>query len=469
MNNLMAGIKEELEAVRPNPIDGVGEQLIHEHDTRLIFFDRFLTLLGWNLGMGGNVAEEVRIKAETTRFLDYVGLNDQLRAPVLILEAKAWNKPMVRPGSNGTNATERQLIVEGIRHVHGSGSRSTSPVIGDWHDYLQQVAGYVHTCKTRYHHDLPCAVLASGQWMVVFTSPVRTFVNGEVTDEQFHIFQGNQIVDEARKIFRLLNKSQLAGIAPEHIRPAQLTNYLIAANTTAVYHAVLVRYESTGASPFNKMPRILVYPALLVLRNDGTIFTVIDSEQPNLMDLDTDVNGNTSLSEHLTSVNDEAERLLESCSQELGIALTPSDLSNFPGFVEDTTDTRNEILPLGRKMKAVVRPFMRVADEWIIATGSRTHYLLPRPEVNCRFHAWNECRANGRQIGNSAVNTPSTETPRSFFVDGHFYHCAHTIVDDRRSERCQIAPLDKRTCCSACGLQTVCWSHEETNQLPCGT
>ena len=470
MEKLLAGIRMELEPVTPDPYHGVGNQLVHEHDTRILFFDRFLTLLGWSLGMGGNVREEARIKAETTRFLDYVGVNDQSRSPVLILEAKAWDKPMVRAGTGKPQATERQLIVEAIRHIHANGSRGNSPVIGDWHDYLEQVAGYVRTYKSRYHHDIPCAVLASGQWLVIFKSPVRTFVDGEVTDEQFHIFQGNQILTDAREIFLLLNKSRLASVAPIHIRPAQLRHHLTAANTAAAYHALLVRYESMGATVFAKMPQILVYPALMLQRDDGTIFTVIDRERPNYMNLDrADENGHASLTTHLAAVADEAAQLLQTCSQELGMDLTPFDLSDFPGFAIGTTNTGDEMLPLGRESKAVVRPFGCVADEWIIVTGTQTHYLLPQPEINCRYHAWNECRADGRQIGTSAVGTPSTETPRSFFTDGHFYHCAHTTVDDRRSERCQIAPLDMRTCCRACGLQTVCWSDAEAGQLPCGS
>jgi hypothetical protein len=214
----------------------------------------------------------------------------------------------------------------------------------------------------------------------------------------------------------------------------------------------------------------LIYPALLLQRDDGTIFTVIDGEQPNYMNLDEeDDKGNVLLTTHLKAVADEAARLLQACSKELGKALAPFDLADFPGFPDEAADAGDGALALGSRGKAMVRALRRVADEWIVTTGKLTHYLLPQPTVDCRFHVWSECRNASRQIGLSAIATPTTETPRSFFVDGHFYHCAHKIVEDRRRKRCYIAPIDMRTCCRACGLQTVCWSEEEVGRLPCGT
>jgi hypothetical protein len=43
----------------------------------------------------GNVQEEARIKADTTRFMDYVGKSGRLKTPLMIFEAKAWGVPFV--------------------------------------------------------------------------------------------------------------------------------------------------------------------------------------------------------------------------------------------------------------------------------------------------------------------------------------------------------------------------------------
>lgn len=96
LQNLLEEIKTELSHKAPEPFAGAGKQTVLEHTTRAFFFDRFLELLGWCLGLRGSVVEEAQVKAETTRFLDYVGLNDNTRAPVLLFEAKAWGKPLTR-------------------------------------------------------------------------------------------------------------------------------------------------------------------------------------------------------------------------------------------------------------------------------------------------------------------------------------------------------------------------------------
>lgn len=118
---------------------------------------------------------------------------------------------------------------------------------------------------------------------------------------------------------------------------------------------------------------------------------------------------------------------------------------------------------------SAVRRVVGMADEWIIATGVSTHYILPEPRIACRFHSWSTCREAGAHVGNGAVDTPAVGTPRAFFTDNNVYHCAHATVIDRRELRCQIAALDARTCCSACALHQICWSEADTANLPCGS
>jgi hypothetical protein len=134
--------------------------------------------------------EEARVKAGTTTRMDYAGVTLATRAPVLVVEVKSWERPFVAPrGGKRPGATEREPIVEAILHIRVGGRKETSPVIGEWHENLEQVCCYVRDLKEQYGHELPYAILASGQWLVVFTSPVITFLEGEVDDEQFKIFK----------------------------------------------------------------------------------------------------------------------------------------------------------------------------------------------------------------------------------------------------------------------------------------
>lgn len=77
-------IEDITQSVKYEEIDPYSKEhanVLHEHHTRILFFDRLLKILGWRLGTNGNVVEEARIKAETTRFMDYLGLNEETKAP----------------------------------------------------------------------------------------------------------------------------------------------------------------------------------------------------------------------------------------------------------------------------------------------------------------------------------------------------------------------------------------------------
>jgi len=71
-----------------------------EHVTRRHFIDPFLRELGWDLTqLNEEIIEVARTRGETTLRLDYLGVNQQTRIPVLIVEAKAWETPFVAPSS----------------------------------------------------------------------------------------------------------------------------------------------------------------------------------------------------------------------------------------------------------------------------------------------------------------------------------------------------------------------------------
>ena len=470
IETLLAAMARETAPDAPSPYAGAGEQILHEHDTRIFFFDRLLALLGWELGLAGNVAEEARIKADTTKFVDYVGVNPDTRAPALILEVKSWDKPFITGRDKSRGVPSADLLVAAIQHLRVGGTKAKSPVAGDWHDYLNQVSGYVRTFRDQYGHSVPCAVLASGQWIVVFKAPVSIFCDDEVHYGQFEIFELTDYAANAHRLFELLARSVLAASAPPRIRSAQLANYVRPGDVAASYHAVLVKYEQTGAAFLTQLPRILVYPAIVVERSDQNFFTVIDAELPAVMKLSPDAAGEDDLTEHVAEVSAQAATLLQRCSNELGIPLAPRDVAAFPGFARSAALAVKQGLglALGGEAKILVRLVRDTADHWLAVTGNSPHYLSARPVVDCRFHAWAECRAEGHQSGANAVNSPATESPRTFFVDTRLHHCAHQIVLDRRTRRCHIDAIDARTCCRACTYQDLCWSAEELAALPCG-
>lgn len=149
LSTLIEDVRRILEHPEINPYSKDSANTLHEHNTRIFFFDRLLTILGWRLGTGDNVTEEARIKAETTRFMDYVGLNQDTKAPLVIFEAKAWDVPFVSARKLEERIKDEELIAASIRHILNNRSEEESPVSKQWHGYLKQVLDYVHIMKMK--------------------------------------------------------------------------------------------------------------------------------------------------------------------------------------------------------------------------------------------------------------------------------------------------------------------------------
>jgi hypothetical protein len=97
-----------------------------EHNVRERFINRLLTVLGWDLDH--TVAEEARVKGDTTLFLHYLGVHLDTRKPFLIIEAKAWEKLIVSASTAaGRKLKPEELIaralntsrLEGMATRHG--------------------------------------------------------------------------------------------------------------------------------------------------------------------------------------------------------------------------------------------------------------------------------------------------------------------------------------------------------------
>jgi hypothetical protein len=454
LSDLLDAIERELARSQRDPYTEVDpNRRPHEHDTRLLFVDQLLRLLGWRLGPGGNMLEEARLQAGTTKFMDYVGVVDIDGEPLLLAEAKAWDKPAISARGNDQYASEAALVVAAIQHIREGRGEGTSPMIAEWDSYLRQVCGYVQTLKQQYAHVLRRAVITSGEWMVVFSSPVETFL-GAARPNDIAIFRRAEFKSRAGEIFKLLHRSALTEDAPIPLRPAQLRQFIELDGVEGAFLGVHIRYERTGSTLFARRPRILVYPALFVARGDGAVFTVIDNDTPFELDYQIDDNEVQTIAPHLDAIHARSAGLLAACGTELGGMLEAARFSDFPGFSSDGMS------------KALVAALTE-ADEWLVATGSETHFLLAEPRVEgCRFHCWAECGANAAM--ESAISVRSVDPP-AFFVDAQRHHCAHQVVHDRRAKRCLVQAIDSRMCCQACVFLDHCWTAPEKAALPCGS
>lgn len=430
-----------------------------EHTTREFFLDGLLKALGWTLGPEGNMAAEARIKAETTIYMDYVGVAAPTRNPLFVVEAKAWDKPFVAARLTRSKSDPSELIIKAIAHLKAGGEKQASPVIGLWHDYIEQVRNYLLKLKKNDDHDLARVLLTSGSWMVIFEHPTKTFLeSGAVDADDFMLLRMDEYVSRSTDILDLLGRSKISADVPSTLRPSQLSTYVKPSDVKAVFHALHVKYEETGSKRFTPRPRVIVYPAIIIQRKDDVLLQTLQEEYAS--DLNS---GEEGIKAHLSDIETGAVALLAECSRQLGNDLSISALPLFPGFPPRTRKARSST------RRALVDDFDSVSNEWVLLTGAFKHYLHEWPKFrSCTYHSWEGCNLVGSQIGDRAESVRRVGDPRVFFIDHQEHHCAHIEMMDKKDDRCLIQAIDERTCCQACIYLETCWSESERRLLPCG-
>ena len=429
--------------------------------------------LGWRLKKsGGEIIEEARIKDETTLFLDYLGVNPDTRAPQLIVEAKAWSKPMVA-ASDAAAATEDKstrftpvsLIAAAIEHCKSGGVTEASPVTAEWARWIAKLRDYVVGTQAKSGHAVSRAVLTSGQWMVIFTDPGNAFINpGDVNTAGIKIFLLENYVEQSSTIFDLIAYHNLVDRPPDYIAVSRVHAFLAAGSVKSVHRALWLRRQEGGAH-FRIHPQLYLYAAAVVRRFDDVVVTVLDEQSENPAP-----HNMKEFADHLAAVQAASDALLDAIKSELGELPEASGVEAFPGFVlPPTIDSIVSVVPPrpGPK-KALLKLYQPRPDEFLLVTGVAAHFLLQEPTVTpCAGHDWMMCDALGDSKGPGPIFARSVG-PMSFFKSGEDHHCAHRVVHDRREERCLVMPFEEFLCCRACVLQRVCWSQAELGGLPCG-
>jgi len=126
------------------------------------------------------------------------------------------------------------------------------------------------------------------------------------------------------------------------------------------------------------------------------------------------------------------------------------------------------------------------ADEFLVLTGGKTHYLLPEPSVpGCPYHDWHACQRDGVPSNPGPLLNQSVQ-PRSFFVSGRAHHCAHRDVTNAKANAittanksrcgprsgqegqafCEIWRFEQHLCCRTCAFEEVC-TRAAVFRLPC--
>jgi hypothetical protein len=435
-----------------------------EHNVRKNFINRLLEALGWSLE---HVAEEARLQAENTLFLDYLGVHLENRTPLLMFEAKAWEKPPPRPkNARGIDVPAEQLIALSLDRIKSKRS-DDAPILAEWTEWLMKLVDYVQNLKEQSGALVGKVAISSGQWLVIFTDPKGTFVDAaDVNSENILVFEIDKYVAQSDQIYGQLSHSQLSDDVPFPLRPAQITTYAPASTIRHLLHALLVHWESSG-SPImlDTFPRILIYPAVVIERADGKLLVFADTSLGHSV-MPTKIE---ELPPHREKVKSSSETLLLDILSRLGQNRSVSPLSEFRGF--PSIVLRGSVSSLVPKDEPDKSSYVKSIDgrsgEFVIVTGEHTHFILAQSEMPaCPGHNWNACHDIGKQVAAPPVLSSSVD-PRSYFESGSMHHCAHIDVHDLRTDKCFIEMFETYLCCKSCVFQPICWPAREAKQLPC--
>lgn len=442
---------------------GIGGEPL-EHTTRVNFLDDLIQALGWTLNANHDLIQEARIQSDTTNYIDYLGLNAN-RKPILIVEAKSWDKPFIGPSRASTHGRtdEYDLLRLAIRFIRTQ--QGTRPVLKEWHDWLVQVHGYVADLKNA-GHEVKRLVITSGQWMMIFTDPVQILCDGRDIHpgSNVFIFKIDQYVDRSDGILNLLAKAVLAQEHPHYYRPTQLGSYISATTLRGAFLSVMLKKADAGYRSYSPVPIINVAPSILLVRDDEEILHVANDPDEHII-IPHDY---PDLPVHLNRLQAGSNALVQQVNQELNTTISILPVTAFPGFKDNLPRAPMIGGGLSALNRKFVRPVDNAVDEFLIATGQNSHYLLAaQPNQLCRFHDWTTCKTEQVAFGENPILKRNIHTPASFFKSNEAHHCAQQLVHDRRENKCQIAGFEEYVCCKRCTFEPVCWDDAERAQLPC--
>jgi hypothetical protein len=437
-----------------------------EFHTRTYVVNALLAALNWRLDAAAdfglpNLAPEIPVESAergTRRFLDYLGFEHATNRPLLLVETKRPSSLLPELADSANRPPHAEALAMGLRG---------EKLLAEWSDWLRTLTDYVVSLR-RAALSIPLrVVITNGEWLIAFLDPFDAFLETRAPDpNRILVFKNHKEIEEKRNdLFLQLEHQFVLGKAP-HLTPGELSFHVRPDMLNLVSHGLRLRYVPKQ-KVYELSPVIHLAPVAFLRSRFDAWFRIeippIDFELPH-RDAD--------LPSHLDEVNRAAIELLNDIGARLGLTLTVGSLK------EHYDNDMSFALHAG---------VIEVAsDEYLIMTGSHTHYLTSASTVpHCPYHDW----ANSRRAGVAAIPGPimiRSIEPRSFFVSGEQHHCAHRdvataksnpITADNRNDCgsrsgkngqafCEIFRFEQHLCCRTCAFEDVCTS-APAFKLPC--
>jgi len=319
----VAAIRELYAKTPTGQIPPAVDESLEAH-VRSYLVNALLAALNWRLDTTPeeglpNLVPEAPIKSEqrgTTRFLDYLGLERQTHAPLLVVETKRPRSPLPKLATLPdipTPSSMPSIISQGL---------SGKPLLGEWMEWLVTLQDYVRSIFKQVRQVPRRVVITNGGWLVLFLDPYATFVQ-EGTPNPNHILvflDRDEIEQRYRELFRYLEHGHVSRTA-RGLEPSELSFHIAGDAVDRLMHGVHLHYiEQPGI--YQSSPVIKVAPVIFVRSRYGAWLRI--EAPPTEYELP---HQGERLSLHLAEVHQAAMVLLARVNAQLGRCLQPSSLA----------------------------------------------------------------------------------------------------------------------------------------------
>ena len=452
-----------------------------EAHVRVYVVNSFLAALNWRMdvsaaeGLLNLVPEMALLSLEngTTRFLDYLGIERQTGAPLLVVETKRPSSalPMLRESSDMYAQVNHSAIVS--QGLNGTG------LAYEWNKWLDTLRDYVRSVQVQAGRTPARAVITNGDWFILFLDPADSFLEAGTRDPaKILVIEGSggwdpnarqaapsEMERRYAEVFEHLEYQKVLGTAPP-LSAGTVAFSIESKNVQRVMHGLKLSYEKVR-NVHTPSPHICVAP-LLFLQSKFGAWLIVDASGKQFILPDK----RRQLGPHLEEVANASTDLLVQVNHALGTSIAPTRLSS---HYADAASF--EALPGVRETS--------IFNEYIMVTGNETHYLREKPTVSkCSFH--NAAASFKKGVGRAPAIMARSLEPRAFFISGENHHCAHQEVWSAKASPitdanqagcgsrsgkpgqafCEIWRVDEYLCCRTCVFESVC-TKAAVFHLPC--
>lgn len=471
-----------------------------EHHARAFILDELLDSTGWTTRPAGgdhlNLLTEAYFKKgylkTRTLYLDYLGVDRLVNLPLLVFEAKRFGaagpRVLVELYAQKTAARassgRKGKVMSSPEQVMAAAMKLPTWVTGEWREHIKQLKKYVTATKKKFNRPPAVMAIGNGEWLVIIRDPERVFsgqgdAGSVVMIEEPGLRPGDAYRMHFERIHRAIAYERLAPAAL-YLSPESIPPELLQSKNVEFLRGVYLGYTSTRTPQRRGVrPHIDVSPMVFV-RVAPQPWLGIRTEADGKT-MPHEGKGASALKVHLAEMESASAELVDRVTRKFAHAPTEIDLVAY-GQDAQALAARPFVMREAPIAEASTRSF-------VILTGKKSHFLLPKPRVKCPYHEWSKCesQAVGQYPSRGPLVAPSFAGDRAFFPNGRVHHCAADVTYRTKAQQllaptatgsgerslaeevfCKIFDFESMLCCQTCVFFEVCKAAPRF-KLPCMT